>query len=171
MQTMVEMAEFITLWDLVQDVQFTEDEDQIKWKWAATGVYTSKSAYEAQFRGSFTTFEPSNIWRAYTEAKHKFFAWLLIQNKIMTADNLMARNWDSHTICLLCDQENEIAVHLCLNCCYAKEVWVLVTNWTGGVICMPASDEETMETWWSRSLQPFSKKQRRSVAAYLILTA
>lgn len=61
MQTMVEMAEFITLWDLVQDVQFTEDEDQIKWKWAATGVYTSKSAYEAQFRGSFTTFEPSNI--------------------------------------------------------------------------------------------------------------
>lgn len=36
---------------------------------------------------------------------------------------------------------------------------------------MPASDEEMMETWWSQSLQPFSKKQRRLVAAYLILTA
>ncbi|RCV34167.1 hypothetical protein SETIT_7G139000v2 [Setaria italica] len=88
---MDEMAEFITLWDLVQDVQFNEEEDQIKWKWT----------------------------------------------------------------------ENETAFHLCLNCCYAKEVWVLVTNWTGGVICMPASYEDALETWWSRSLQPFSNKQRR----------
>lgn len=61
MQTMDEMAEFITLWDLVQDVQFNEEEDQIKWKWTASGVYTSNFAYEAQFKGLFTTFEPSNI--------------------------------------------------------------------------------------------------------------
>uniref|UniRef100_K4AIK2 Uncharacterized protein n=1 Tax=Setaria italica TaxID=4555 RepID=K4AIK2_SETIT len=74
MQIMEEMAEFITLWELVHDVQFNEDEDQIEWKWMASGSYTLKSAYEAQFRGSFTTFEASDIWRAYTEAKHKFFA-------------------------------------------------------------------------------------------------
>nr|TKV97177.1 hypothetical protein SEVIR_9G477000v2 [Setaria viridis] len=112
------MAEFIALWDLVQDVQFNEDKDQIKWKCTASGSYTSKYAYEAQFRGSFTTLEASNIWRAYTKAKHK----------------------------------------------------VLVSIWSGGTICMPAIDEDETETWWTRSLEPFSKKQRRSVTAYLIMT-
>lgn len=167
---MEKMAEFIALWDLVQDVQFNEDKDQIKWKCTASGSYTSKYAYEAQFRGSFTTLEASNIWRAYTKAKHKFFAWVLIQSKILTADKMIARNWDCHTMCPLCDQENETSVHLYLKCCYAKEIWVLVSIWSGGTICMPAIDEDEMEIWWTRSLEPFSKKQRRSVTAYLIMT-
>uniref|UniRef100_K4AI54 Reverse transcriptase zinc-binding domain-containing protein n=1 Tax=Setaria italica TaxID=4555 RepID=K4AI54_SETIT len=38
---------------------------------------------------------------------------------------MLARNWECGAICKLCDQEAEIAVHPCLQCSYAKEVWML----------------------------------------------
>jgi hypothetical protein len=33
MSTATEMAEFVALWDVVQEVQFSEVPDQITWKW------------------------------------------------------------------------------------------------------------------------------------------
>lgn len=47
MSTGEEMVEFVTLWDLVQDVQLNDQEDNIVWKWTGHGSYTSKSAYLA----------------------------------------------------------------------------------------------------------------------------
>jgi hypothetical protein len=49
MSTAVKMAEFVSLWTLLQDVQLTQVSDQITWRWTATGAYTSKSAYRVQF--------------------------------------------------------------------------------------------------------------------------
>jgi hypothetical protein len=51
MQTVEEMASFVELWDLVQGVQLTEDQDQITWRWTYDGNYTAKSTYNAQFHG------------------------------------------------------------------------------------------------------------------------
>jgi hypothetical protein len=49
-----EMAEFVILWDLVQNIQFTDQPDLMHWRWTATGEYTSKSAYRAQLHGSYS---------------------------------------------------------------------------------------------------------------------
>ncbi|RCV36165.1 hypothetical protein SETIT_7G297800v2 [Setaria italica] len=124
------MAEFVTLWDLVQNVHFSDQEDKIKWKWTADGSYTSRSTYIARLNGTYSTFDGEAVWQAHAEGKHKFFAWLL--------------------------------------CSFAKEVWLLVSNWTGGQIKMLEDDLVDVEEWWKRSLSPFNKKQRRSVVAYLI---
>jgi len=62
MSSVEEMADFVALWDLIQELQLTMEEDQISWRWTADGVYTAKSAYEAQFRGSYYSFLPSAIW-------------------------------------------------------------------------------------------------------------
>jgi len=67
-----EIAEFVGLWDSVQSVVFTEEPDQITWKWTPNGQYTSKSAYDIQFAGSFCTFASSAIWQAKAEGKHHF---------------------------------------------------------------------------------------------------
>ena len=57
MQTVEEMASFVQLWDLVQSVQLSDQQDQITWRWTSDGIYTTKSAYNAQFLGSFSTSE------------------------------------------------------------------------------------------------------------------
>lgn len=88
MSTGEEMVEFVTLWDLVQDVQLNDQEDNIVWKWTGHGSYTSKSAYLAQLKG----FDAKAIWHAHAEGKQKYFGWLLVQSKIMTADKMQERN-------------------------------------------------------------------------------
>ena len=72
MNTVEEMAEFVTHWDLVQQVVLTDRSDEISWRWTADGAYSSKSAYLAQFTGSFSTFQGCGVWKAHAEGKHKF---------------------------------------------------------------------------------------------------
>ena len=46
MSTVEEMAQFVLLWDLVQGVLLSDEEDRIIWKFTADGQYTAKSVYE-----------------------------------------------------------------------------------------------------------------------------
>jgi hypothetical protein len=138
MSTATEIAELISLWEAVSEVQLTENEDSIRWKWTASGQYSSRSAYRAQLAGSYCSFDALAIWKAKVESKHRFFAWLLVQRKILTADKLLARNWPCNPMCPLCDQENETTDHLCLHCIFAQEVWVLVAEWSDGAVHVPA---------------------------------
>jgi hypothetical protein len=95
MSTVAEMVEFVELWDRVQQVQFTDNQDQMFWRWTANGEYTAKSAYNIQFSGSYTRVDSQVLWKAPMEGKHKFFAWLLVHNKILTADKMLQRNWNA----------------------------------------------------------------------------
>ena len=61
MTTVQEMAEFVILWDLIQQVQLTDRTDEIRWRWTADGIYTSKSAYRAQFNGSYSTYNGNDL--------------------------------------------------------------------------------------------------------------
>jgi len=93
MESVEEMASFIRLWDLVQSVQLTNEPDAIKWKWTAHGDWRvlAKRAYNIQFAGSHSQFVGASIWKAEAEGKHRFFAWLMVQSKLLTADNLIKR--------------------------------------------------------------------------------
>ena len=78
---------------MVQEVQLNDEQDSIFWRWTSDGVYTTKSAYNAQFLGTYSLFKGQHIWQAEAEGKHKFFAWHLVQCKILTADKMIARQW------------------------------------------------------------------------------
>jgi hypothetical protein len=122
MSTVEEMAEFVMLWDLVQGVHFSDEEDKIVWKLTADGQYTAKSAYEVQFRSSFCSFNPKWLWSAHAEPKHRFFTWLLVQERILKADKLQDRNWLCNPMCPLCNLAPETTQHLCLQCPHAQRV-------------------------------------------------
>jgi hypothetical protein len=107
---------------------------KIRWRWTVDGNYTEKSAYQAQFKGSYGSFKAKSIWRAPAEGKQKFFAWLLVQVKVLKADKLVVRYWPCNPICPLCNEEPEAGLHLCLLCPFAKEVWNLVRSWAGECI-------------------------------------
>jgi hypothetical protein len=42
------------------------------------------------------------IWKAMAEPKCKSFAWILLQRKILTANNLAKRGWPHDPLCKLC---------------------------------------------------------------------
>jgi hypothetical protein len=62
-----QMAELVTLWSLIIVCQLTEEEDTITWRWTKHGMYTRRSAYRAQFVGSYSTFNTRAIWSSKTE--------------------------------------------------------------------------------------------------------
>jgi hypothetical protein len=170
MSSAEEMAEFVILWDQVQNVQLSNSPDEFRWRWTADGNYSAKSAYSIQFQGSFCTFNSMALWTTNAEGKHRLFAWLLVQNRILTADRLLARNWPCNPICILCDQDLETADHLCLHCVYAREVWQRVSVWSDGLFTVPVPNV-SVETWWNSSVQGRPPHQWRKAAAFLIYTA
>ena len=75
MQTVTKMANFVKLWDLVQDIQMIAEPDIITWRWIPNGKYTMMlSVYTAQFLGSYRRFNGKHIWQAQYDGKAKFFA-------------------------------------------------------------------------------------------------
>ena len=41
--------------------------------------------------GPYNNFNGASIWKAKAEGKQKFFAWVLVQCKVLMADKLMGR--------------------------------------------------------------------------------
>lgn len=169
MTTVEEMAELVGLWGLINEVSLNDQEDKIKWRWTPDGNYSAKSAYKIQLRGSYCTFDSNAIWGAWAEGKHRLFAWLLVQSKVLTADKLLARNWPCNPLCSLCDQVQETAQHSALHCVFAKEVWLLVANWTNGLVQVP-KDGIHIEDWWNSELSGLPKQMKRNKAAAIIYT-
>jgi hypothetical protein len=61
MTTTDEMAQLVSLWTLISEVQLTDRKDAITCRWTRHGEYSSKSAYTAQFSGSFCTFDSGDL--------------------------------------------------------------------------------------------------------------
>jgi hypothetical protein len=152
-----QMVEFISLWSMLDQVVLSGQQDTIRWKWMADGCYSSRSAYQAQFIETYCSFDSKSIWSAKVEDKHWFFAWLLIQCKLLTVDRLATRSCPCNPVCQLCEQELETMEHIGLWCVFAQEVWFLLSQWTNDVVRVPAR-ELTMAHWWNQSLRGLPKK-------------
>nr|TKV99375.1 hypothetical protein SEVIR_8G038900v2 [Setaria viridis] len=55
-----------------------------------------------------------------------------------------------------------------VRCCYAKEIWFLVSNWVGSCADVLTGTNGNIQEWWSITLAPLNAKQRRSVATILM---
>ena len=103
LSTTQEIREYVMLWEAIGQTQLHEDrEDNIRWWWTVDGEYTAKSAYGIQFQGSFSKLRILPIWKAKAEPKCKFFTWTLLYKKILTANNLIKRNWSNEPTCKAC---------------------------------------------------------------------
>ncbi|WVZ62277.1 hypothetical protein U9M48_012041 [Paspalum notatum var. saurae] len=92
--TTVQIEEFVSLWTRLRDFQLQLDlPDSIVWKWSPDGIFSVNSAYRAQFYGSYSHLNANFVWKAQAEPKCKIFAWILLQDKLLTANNLAARGW------------------------------------------------------------------------------
>lgn len=76
----------------------------------------------------------SRLWKCPAASKVVAFSWKLLLNRVPTRDNLRLRNvlpTEVPNSCVLCDREEESALHLFLHCDIAREVWLAVMRWLG----------------------------------------
>lgn len=63
------------------------------------------------------------IWQLQSWPKIDMFVWMLCHGRILTFDHLQKLGYNRPSICLLCSNSEESAVHLFLGCSYAKQIW------------------------------------------------
>jgi hypothetical protein len=90
------------------------------------GQYSFASAYECQFLGATTSLPANHIWKAHTEPKISFFAWLVSHDRVLTTHNMIKRNWSYNAICLFCLCFHETTDHLLIKCNFSEALWNLV---------------------------------------------
>jgi hypothetical protein len=167
--TTTELHEYARLWEAVQHIQLdTSREDTIVWRWTANGEYTSKSAYRIQFEGSYSKLRIMPIWKARAESKCRFFAWTLLHEKILTANNLIKRNWLNNPICKLCGVEPENPTHLCKDCTFSKQVWGIFKTWFGLSTINTVGDNGSLHGYWRRCRSRIDKPHKRSFDGIMI---
>lgn len=158
--TEAQLREFTALWIKLQDINLSNDDDQILWNLNASTRYSVASAYKAQFLGSFAPIDYSKLWRSKVQPKCKFFMRLWLRKRILTDDVLQTKCMNHGDHCTLCDQDQEMAMHLVMDCSYARVVWHLLAQWTGAdglevqrsQFCSPAD-------WWRKRSGMLSKDE------------
>jgi hypothetical protein len=124
--TPIQLEEFTLLFMALSSVSLNDQKDSITWKWIANGKFSVASTYNCQFLGSMVFFSPSAIWRATYEPKCRFFGWLAMHNKVLTADNMLKKNWTCDPVCQLYSCLEESTPHLLTRCNYSEATWNLV---------------------------------------------
>ena len=169
----VHIEEIVSLWIRIQDVHLQQGvQDTITWRWTGDGKYSTRSAYRIQFRGSLASFSTELIWNAHVENKCKIFAWILVQDNILTAQNLQRRGWPHHQQCVLCNGPLETGLHLCLCCPFAKGVWNHILSWENfpQIQQQPQVQPTDIRSWWEEVTTKVPRSERRRLNGTIIYT-
>jgi hypothetical protein len=80
--------------------------------------------------------------------------WFWLRRKILTDDELQTIQMNHVDIRTLCDQEQETATHLILDCANARVVWHLLGEWTGtNLLDVQRLQFAAPVNWWRSRLK------------------
>jgi hypothetical protein len=167
---MEQLRDFILVANIVATITLDpSQQDTISWLWTASGCYTAKSAYKAQFIGPFSSFATTKVWKADVEPKCTIFSWLVLHGRILTADRLADRGWPHDPICQLCLCAPESACHLCKDCPFTVQVWSLVHAWSLDPcpLALTLGLHPTLNEWWEAMIVGTDKKTKRARSSRL----
>lgn len=170
------LAEYFQLWTAIHNLQLnldTPEPDTIKWRFAADGTYSAKSAYDMQFMGTVSSDTQTIIWTIWAPPRIKFFLWLMLQNRIWTADRLQQRHWPNEYFCQLCLRNLETTDHLFTECPYARELWDKVIQRINQPTLLSLTRNENLSvSQWYRDLLPhgFDKSKASGTRSIAMLT-
>lgn len=134
------LDKLVRLWGLIEDVHFDPSNplpDTIVWIRTANGEYFAKLTYRMQFDGGVFSLFPKMVWKVWAPAKCKLFMWLMLQNRVWTADRLLLREWPNSYFYPMCYRNLETAQHLFVECRETRYVWRSISNWSGLVSFNP----------------------------------
>jgi hypothetical protein len=129
-------VELRTLQDMLTGVVTLNNNDQWLITSNKSGAFVPSQVYRMSFQHIMSHFPSQWIWKSKCTSKHKFFAWLILHDRINTKDMLRRRHWQvtsDHT-CVLCSTDAlEDWSHLFFECTFSVRVWIyLQINWAQG---------------------------------------
>lgn len=113
----------------IANVHLSDGVDVVKWKFGSKGHFSVKSVYNALTVNDSGPYH-AKIWKGNIPAKIKIFLWLILNNAILTKDNMVKRKWQGDPSCYFCNP-HESANHLLFQCSVAKAVWAIVATSLG----------------------------------------
>jgi hypothetical protein len=135
------------------------ENDILLWSWdTKKGQVNAKQAYEVQMLEKET--EETNcwykeLWTWQVPLKIKLFIWLMLEQRILTWENLVKRGFLGPSRCVLCGKDEETVLHLFVECNFTKDIWTLVLKdlklknyWVGGQIVECLKNWNRKEVIW-----------------------
>jgi hypothetical protein len=113
-------------------ISLNDSDDIVLWRFGKKCHFSVKSMYDmltVNDSGSYF----KKIWKSKIPNKIKIFMWLVVNDAILTKDNMIRRKWQGDPKCSFCSM-NESAPHLLFQCNIARAVWAIFAT------CMGASD-------------------------------
>lgn len=116
------------------------------WENNLSGVYSVASGYITLWN---LNGKPSwaKAWLPYLTPKINIFFWLLLQNKILTIDNLAKRGHFILNRCILCRIQMEMVNHLFIHFPYSREVWNSLSKNFGMQWYAPGNISDFFSQW------------------------
>lgn len=164
------LAEYLELWNILADVNLDDSYDVHQWKFEASGIFSTSSAYCSYFVGSIP-FEPwRKVWKSWATGKCKTFMWLAIKNWCWTADRLRKRGLPHPERCPLCDQEEENIQHIITYCVFARQFWFAILQPLNLAELTPTRSS-AFAVWWRRAEKRIQKLYMKGFNSLCILGA
>ena len=113
------MSELMALQNDIQQINFDENSiDTWTFIWG-NSQYTSSSFYRLAFRNSYTPRTFKWIWKSKCIPMLKFFAWLILLDRLNTKDMIRRRNFhvQPNAHCVMCTTSVEEDVNHLFFCC------------------------------------------------------
>lgn len=162
-------VEIFNLWPLLQQITLLPTPDQFRWRLAADGKFSARSAYVAFFLGREFSPSMAELWSLWAPLEINFCVWLALHDRLWTADRLAIRNLPHPPHCMLYCQDTESANHLLLGCSFARQVWYSVLLlWRLHMFTPQAVDALT--SWWPRLSAAVAGERKKEVNALVCCT-
>jgi hypothetical protein len=164
------LAQYLQLWDLLEGTTLTAgQQDEVVWRLSHDGAFSVNSAYKLFFIANTQFACAESIWKSKAPMRCRFFMWLVVHKRCLTADNLARRGWPHNTSCPLCFVANEECTHLFVHCRFTKKVWECVRTWSRANFPVPDDTFGSTEEWWLMARKRAPKSMRRDFDTVAIL--
>jgi hypothetical protein len=162
-------AQYLRLWDLVEPIVLNSGYDEAIWQCTTNGRFSVSSAYQLYFIANSRFACAKAIWKSKAPMNCKFFMWLVVHKRCLTADNLQRRGWPHTSCCVLCQTSNEDCTHLFVHCRFSHQVWISFREWTNANFPVPSNTFRSTEDWWTQVRKMVPKEPRHDFDTVAIL--
>jgi zinc-binding in reverse transcriptase len=95
----------------------TDPQGTLIWNWTPNQLFSTNSVYRTCNDPDIPRPQFRQVWRTKTPPRFHFFLWLLLHDKLNTAENLQKKRWPTISSCILCSNNAmESTCHLFSNC-------------------------------------------------------
>lgn len=158
------LAELNSLQTVVQLIVYNKEEnDTWTFQWGKQSYYSSKL-----YKLALHTYKPpitfSWIWKFKCTPRLKFFAWLILVDRLNTKMMLQRRHFyvQPNTLCIMCqDQAEEDFNHLVFGCPFVVACWQKIGSTWNGNVEIKADCNTFSNHWGIPILLKFSSLQVR----------